>query len=34
MLLLQLRIWCVQLFDGKDGRPKYPKRWVMFPPLL
>lgn len=24
----------VKLFDGKDGRPKYPKRWVMFPPLL
>jgi hypothetical protein len=25
---------CMQLFDGKDGREKYPKRWVMFPPLL
>lgn len=24
----------VKLFDGKDGREKYPKRWVMFPPLL
>jgi hypothetical protein len=24
----------MQLFDGKDGREKYPKRWVMFPPLL
>ncbi|WIA37350.1 hypothetical protein OEZ86_014279 [Tetradesmus obliquus] len=23
-----------KLFDGKDGRQKYPKRWVMFPPLL
>jgi hypothetical protein len=23
-----------QLFDGKEGREKYPKRWVMFPPLL
>jgi len=24
----------VKLFDGKEGREKYPKRWVMFPPLL
>lgn len=24
----------VKTFDGKDGREKYPKRWVMFPPLL
>ncbi|KAF8065843.1 hypothetical protein HT031_002903 [Scenedesmus sp. PABB004] len=24
----------VKLFDGKEGREKYPKRWVMFPPFL
>ena len=23
-----------QTFDGKEGREKYPKRWVVFPPLL
>lgn len=23
-----------KLFDGQEGREKYPKRWVMFPPLL
>lgn len=23
-----------QLFDGKDGRPKYPKRWIMLPPFF
>uniref|UniRef100_A0A0E0JE27 3-oxo-5-alpha-steroid 4-dehydrogenase C-terminal domain-containing protein n=1 Tax=Oryza punctata TaxID=4537 RepID=A0A0E0JE27_ORYPU len=22
------------LFDGKDGRPKYPRRWVILPPFL
>lgn len=21
-------------FDGKEGRPKYPRRWVMLPPFL
>ncbi|PNH05191.1 Trans-2,3-enoyl-CoA reductase [Tetrabaena socialis] len=21
-------------FDGKDGRPKYPRRWIIFPPFL
>ncbi|KAG2491148.1 hypothetical protein HYH03_010589 [Edaphochlamys debaryana] len=21
-------------FDGKDGRPKYPRRWIVFPPFL
>ena len=21
-------------FDGQDGREKYPRRWVIFPPLL
>ncbi|KXZ51775.1 hypothetical protein GPECTOR_11g219 [Gonium pectorale] len=21
-------------FDGKDGRPKYPKRWIVFPPFI
>ena len=25
---------CLQLFDGKEGRLKYPRRWVIFPPLL
>jgi len=24
----------LQLFDGQEGREKYPKRWIMFPPLL
>jgi hypothetical protein len=24
----------LQLFDGKDGRPKYPRRWVILPPFL
>lgn len=23
-----------KLFDGKDGRPKYPSRWVILPPFL
>uniref|UniRef100_A0A6N2LTC7 3-oxo-5-alpha-steroid 4-dehydrogenase C-terminal domain-containing protein n=1 Tax=Salix viminalis TaxID=40686 RepID=A0A6N2LTC7_SALVM len=23
-----------KLFDGKDGRPKYPRRWVILPPVL
>lgn len=23
-----------KLFDGKDGRPKYPRRWVILPPFL
>lgn len=23
-----------KLFDGKEGREKYPKRWVILPPLL
>ena len=23
-----------QTFDGQDGRPKYPRRYVIFPPLL
>ncbi|XP_047332333.1 very-long-chain enoyl-CoA reductase [Impatiens glandulifera] len=23
-----------RLFDGKDGRPKYPRRWVILPPFL
>jgi very-long-chain enoyl-CoA reductase len=23
-----------KLFDGKEGREKYPRRWVIFPPLL
>lgn len=24
----------LQMFDGKDGRAKYPRRWIVFPPLL
>jgi hypothetical protein len=27
-------LFLVQLFDGKDGRPKYPRRWVILPPFL
>ncbi|KAI4308311.1 hypothetical protein L6164_031397 [Bauhinia variegata] len=23
-----------KLFDGKEGRPKYPRRWILLPPLL
>jgi very-long-chain enoyl-CoA reductase len=23
-----------RLFDGKEGREKYPRRWIIFPPLL
>ena len=23
-----------RLYDGKDGREKYPRRWVILPPLL
>lgn len=23
-----------KLFDGKDGRPKYPRRWVILPPFI
>lgn len=23
-----------KIFDGKDGRPKYPRRWVILPPFL
>eukprot|EP00891_Asterochloris_glomerata_P000799 jgi/Astpho2/799/Aster-00653 len=37
----QMMQWALQkhkrlqkLFDGKEGRPKYPRRWVIFPPLL
>uniref|UniRef100_A0A5K1DU49 Uncharacterized protein n=1 Tax=Nymphaea colorata TaxID=210225 RepID=A0A5K1DU49_9MAGN len=22
------------MFDGKDGKPKYPRRWVILPPFL
>jgi very-long-chain enoyl-CoA reductase len=29
-----LTLLLVQLFDGKDGRPKYPRRWVILPPFL
>lgn len=28
-------VTCVhQTFDGKDGRPRYPRRWVIFPLLF
>ena len=37
----QMAVWAGQkhkrllkLFDGKDGRPKYPKRWIMLPPFF
>eukprot|EP00244_Chara_vulgaris_P005925 TRINITY_DN2272_c0_g1_i2.p1 TRINITY_DN2272_c0_g1~~TRINITY_DN2272_c0_g1_i2.p1 ORF type:complete len:309 (-),score=52.90 TRINITY_DN2272_c0_g1_i2:118-1044(-) len=37
----QMALWAlarhkrlVKLFDGKDGRPKYPRRWVMLPPFF
>lgn len=23
-----------KIFDGKDGRPKYPRRWIILPPFL
>lgn len=23
-----------KLFDGQDGRPRYPRRWVMLPPIF
>ena len=23
----------VQIYDGKDGKEKYPRRWVMLPPF-
>ena len=28
------RACAVQTFDGKDGREKYPKRWIMLPPFF
>lgn len=24
----------LQIFDGKDGREKYPRRWIMLPPFF
>lgn len=24
----------LQTFDGKEGREKYPRRWVMLPPFF
>lgn len=37
----QMAIWAAakharlrKLFDGKDGRPKYPRRWIMLPPFF
>lgn len=29
-----LMVLDLQLFDGKEGRPKYPRRWVILPPFL
>ncbi|GAB4814030.1 hypothetical protein N2152v2_001076 [Parachlorella kessleri] len=36
----QMAVWAAgkhrrlkKTFDGKDGRPKYPRRWVMLPPF-
>ncbi|GLC34092.1 hypothetical protein PLESTB_000836600 [Pleodorina starrii] len=38
---LQMTQWAIakhkrliKTFDGKEGRPKYPRRWIIFPPLL
>lgn len=38
---LQMAEWALakhkrlcKLFDGKEGRPKYPRRWVMLPPFF
>lgn len=38
---VQMTLWALQkhnrlrkLFDGKEGREKYPKRWVIFPPFF
>lgn len=38
---LQMIQWALQkharlrkLFDGKEGREKYPRRWVILPPFL
>uniref|UniRef100_A0A7S3QRB7 Ubiquitin-like domain-containing protein n=2 Tax=Dunaliella tertiolecta TaxID=3047 RepID=A0A7S3QRB7_DUNTE len=38
---LQMAQWALQkhkrlrkMFDGKEGRPKYPRRWIMIPPLF
>lgn len=38
---LQMCQWAVakhkrlrKLFDGKEGRENYPRRWVIFPPFL
>lgn len=37
----QMAIWAKakharlrKIFDGKDGKPKYPRRWIMLPPLF
>ena len=34
MQLLTCAHLVLQMFDGTGGKPKYPKRWVVFPPLL
>jgi hypothetical protein len=28
------RLNVLQTFDGKEGQAKYPRRWVIMPPLL
>lgn len=37
----QMALWAIakharlrKLFDGKDGRAKYPRRWIMLPPFF
>lgn len=34
VLVLSFGTFSLQLFDGKEGRPKYPRRWVILPPFL
>jgi very-long-chain enoyl-CoA reductase len=39
--LYQMTLWAIQkhnrlrkLFDGKEGRQKYPRRWIILPPFI
>lgn len=34
MMMMMINNVCPQLFDGKEGRSKYPRRWIMLPPLF
>ena len=27
-------LFCAQIFNGQDGKEKYPRRWIMLPPFL